>query len=393
MRIAIDARWIFPHISGIGAHTRELIRALAAEDRHHEYLLLFQDPALRDRTLEETGAGAFPNVRTCLFPHSVFSPRSQLALPRFLRQQRVDVFHSTNYMIPFLAFAPARPGPMACVVTIHDLIPLAFPEFTPRSKKVRIFPLYRRIMLEIARRADAVITGSQATHADILRHLGAAIGPAERIHIIHNGVSDRFCPAPNFTNRPARRPDEVRTLLYVGRADPYKNLATLIRAMGEARKNCPFPLALVVAGSPDPRYPEAAQLAAQLGLADSIRWTGYISDAELLALYRQSDLLVHPSRYEGFGLQIIEAMACGLPVVSSRAGSLAEVAGNAAQLLDPDDVAGFSQAIRNVLNRPELAQEMIRKGLERAAQFTWQQTARKTIAVYAEAAETRRTRR
>lgn len=376
MKIAIDARWIFPHISGIGAYTRELIRNLAILDADNEYLLIFADPVLLERTVAETQIAGHPNFRTEIFPHGVFSPRSQLLLPGLLHRKRVDVFHSTNYMIPLPAF-PRRGGSIRCVITIHDVIPLIFPHHAPRSKKSRLFPIYKALMREIGRRASMIITDSEASRTDILKHLRMTAGRTDRVRVAHCGVGADYTPAPA-----GRPPSTPRTVLYVGRADPYKNLATLIHAFTRARRDLPDPVRLRIVGADDPRYPEPRALARQLGVDEWIEWTGYLSDSAMVQAYRDASVLVHPSRYEGFGLQVIEAMASGLPVICSRGGSLPEVAGEAALLHEANDVPGFAESIRRVLSDPSLAAALRAKGLVNAARFTWERTVREVLAVY-----------
>ena len=383
MRIAIDARWIFQHISGIGAYTRELITHLLAEDSRNTYLLLFDNAAIHDRTLGETGAGNAANAETALLPYGVFSPWNQLRLGSFLRRKAVDIYHSTNYMIPLLQFPKRRRGRIACVTTIHDVIPMIFPSHAPRSRKARVYPVYRRLMVEIGARSDLVITDSLASRDDIIKHLHIPGEDTARVRHVYCGVSDRFHSGPT----PAvPDPAAPATILYVGRTDPYKNVETLVRAFADARQQTSRPMKLQLVGAPDPRYPEPKRLAESLGITDAIHWTGYLDDDELAASYRAATVLVHPSRYEGFGLQVAEAMASGTPVICSRAGSLAEVAGDAAILLDEDDTAGFSSAITRVVDDPDFAAELSRKGRAQASQFTWTATARSTLALYEEVA-------
>lgn len=382
MNIAIDARWIFPEISGIGAYTRELIRELAQLPARHQFLLLFSDDAVLARTRTELGLDRAPHMRTLRVPYGLFSPRSQLALPSLLHRQGVRVYHSTNYMIPLLAFPRNRRGNIRAVVTIHDVIPLLFPDHAPRSKKARVLPLYRALMREIGRRADTIVTDSQASARDIVRELAIPAARAGDVRTIHCGVSQRFVPPADAPR--ARPASEPRRLLYVGRADPYKNVATLIRVFARVRERLPVPVELVIAGAPDPRYPEAAHLARELGLTPHIRWTGYLSDDALVRLYQESDALVHCSRYEGFGLQIVEAMACGLPVVCSNAGSIPEVAGDAALLAAPDDVATLAQHVETILTQPDVADSCRRRGLQQAARFTWRRAATDVLRLYEE---------
>ncbi|MDA1043658.1 MAG: glycosyltransferase family 1 protein [Verrucomicrobia bacterium] len=379
MKIVIDARWIFPELSGIGMYTREFLTELARQDTENAYTLLFHNADVMTRTIEECHLRQAANMRTELLPYGLFSARGQFALPRYLAATKADIFHTMNYMMPLLAFPRRRPHRTACIATIHDVIPLVFPYAAPRSRKAQLFPLYKRLMIEIGLRADAIITDSRSSREDIIRHM--RIDRTDRIHVIYCGVSDRFQHPPPV---PAERtPDRTRKVLYVGRADPYKNLSRLIRAFASARATLPFPVELTMAGSPDPRYPEPQAVARSLGVHDAIHWTGYISDDALLALYHSSDVLVHPSRYEGFGLQIAEAMACGLPVICSHAASLPEVAGDAAILLSPDDETGFFESLVDVLTDEARAQSLREKGFVQAGRFTWAETVRQTRAVYA----------
>ncbi len=377
MNIAIDARWIFPHISGIGNYTRQLLAEYAHMQTPHRITAIFNDPALEARTRAETGMDRAAHMRSLLFPAGMFALRSQSALPRLLRQERIRVFHSPNYMIPFLAFSRHADGPIRAVTTIHDLIPLRFPDHAPKSKKARVMPIFRTLLREAARRSTCILTVSNTSRRDIIELLKA---PPERVRPVYNGVADVFLQAGQQAAAPADAPPESpRTLLYVGRADPYKNITTLLHALARLRRDEGMNVRLRIAGSPDPRYPEPAALAATLGIADAVEWTGYLTDDALVSAYRHADLLVHPSRYEGFGLQILEAMACGTPVLSSNAGSLPEVVGDAGRLVPPDDTDAFVHGIKAILTTPALAAQMRAAGFAQAARFSWADTARQTL--------------
>jgi alpha-1,3-rhamnosyl/mannosyltransferase len=256
------------------------------------------------------------------------------------------------------------------VVTIHDLIPLLFPQYTPRALKTRFLFLFRALMRETAARADAILTVSEASRADIERLL-----KARRVVAIPNGVAPHYQPVAPPQNTPRR-------ILFVGRFDPYKNVIGLLTAFDLLRQQMPGAVRLVLAGTPDPRYPEPVNFARRRGLDKDIEWLGYVSGAQLVAAYQQADVFVLPSRYEGFGLPVVEAMACGTPVVCSAVSSLPEVAGDAALLITPDDAAGIAAAIRRVLEEPGLAAAMREKGLRRAAEFSWRRVAEQTRAVY-----------
>jgi len=386
MRIAIDARWIFPEITGIGAYTRELIREFSAMAAGHEFVLIFDNPDIAAREVRECALENRPNVRILIVRSGVYSLRSQILLPALLRAEAVSVYHSTNVMIPFHAF-PRRNRRIRCAVTMHDLIPLVVPNLVRGSKKGRMLPLYRLMLKEIISRSDAIITDSEASRSDIRRFFPAS-DPAG-IRVVPCGVSERFRAAGEKTSGAERfrvlcDPEAERILLYVGRADPYKNLAGAVKVLRSLREKCGFPVKLRVAGPEDPRYRDARALAARLGVAESITWTGYVPEEKLLELYATAHALIHPSLYEGFGLQVLEAMAAGLPVICSNVSSLPEVAGDAALLADPNDINGFAEGAARILSDPALALRLSEAGRRRASLFTWRRTAEQILKIYEE---------
>ncbi len=378
MRIAIDARWIFPEISGIGAHTQELLRYLALVDRRNSYVLLFSDRKLAERTWAEAQLSTTSNFRPEIIPWSIFSPRGQWMLPRHLQRLRIDVFHSTNYMIPLAAFPRGKPGRLRCVVTIHDLIPMIFPHATPNALKTRLFPIYKRLMMEVGLRADRIITVSEASRQDVLRHLQIAPSRHSSVSVIYNGVSESFQPAK--TDTIPRSPEKI--ILYVGRRDPYKNLVNLLDAFALARKQCPVPLRLKLIGPADPRYPQAEEKIRQLDIGYCVDQVGYQSLKELVHAYQTASLTVLPSRYEGFGFPVVESMACGTPVVCSDIPVLREVAGDAALYAAPDDIPAMSAALCRAATDGGLRTELARKGLARSALFSWKENAIRTVQLY-----------
>lgn len=387
MKIGIDARWIFKELSGIGAYTRELIRHLGRLEREHTFVIYFNDPELRDRTVTETGLAAAPNFTTRLLPFGLFSIRNQLRLPGLLEEDALDVFHSTNYMIPLRAFPrcasrSGRTGRMRCVTTIHDLIPLIFPEYAPRAWKRRFFTLYRWLMHEVARRSNLIITDSRLSRDDVIQHLRV---PPERVQAIPLGVLPVFQPLARADNRAGWTPGGVRaekTVLWVGRADPYKNLVGLIEAFAVLRKQYRLSVELRLVGPQDRRYPEAPRRAASLGIADSVTWLGYLPDDRLVSEYQNADVFILPSWYEGFGLPVLEAFASGTPVICSNKGSLPEVTGGAALTVQPQDTIGLTEAMRRVLTNVRLARDLRERGIQQAKKFTWEAMARRTLEAY-----------
>ncbi|MEI6809579.1 MAG: glycosyltransferase family 1 protein [bacterium] len=384
MRIAIDARWITPNASGIGVYTQELLRALAVLDRNNEYIVFFDSAGMRERTIETAALRNSANVSYEVFPHGIFSPMSQLYLPGLLKRLGINVFHSPNYMIPLLAFPRNGKGAIAGVITIHDVIPMIFPDHAPKSRKTKLFPLYRRLMIEVGRRAHMIIADSDSSRRDIITHLRIPTARQERIKTVYCGLGSRL--NADTGSKTARSGNEQRTILYVGRSDPYKNCIGLISAFALVQKQCQFPVRLIMAGPPDARYPEIDGKIDSLGLRSAVE-RRYFTDLELATAYITADLLVLPSLYEGFGLPVLEAMAFGTPVVCSNRGSLPEVAGEAAIQVDPTDIAGLAAAMTRVLTNQALSTEMSAKGLRQAAGFTWQRAASQTLAVYQQAAK------
>lgn len=382
MKIAIDARWIFPSMSGIGVYTRELIRQFAILDRANEYLILFQDPVLQTRIAGETGFNLASNFHSILVPYGLFSIANQLRLPALLRREGVDVYHSTNYMIPLLAFRRCIRGRMAGVVTIHDVIPLIFHDHAPRSRKSRMLPVYAALMRSIGARVDRIITVSNTSRLDVIQHLRIPLTATDKVQVVYNGVSEQFRPATAAGNRDPAQP---RTVLYVGRADPYKNLVVLVEAFARLRSAHGFPVRLRLIGATDPRYPEAPARARELGLDNALEWSQVLPPDALVDAYRKADLLVMPSQYEGFGLPVAEAMACGVPVICGDCGALREVGGLAATFVPPRDPVALAQAMQAILSDPALAAAMAQRGLIQSAKFSWKTSAEATLAVYRQA--------
>ncbi|HMP73298.1 MAG TPA: glycosyltransferase family 1 protein [Kiritimatiellia bacterium] len=372
LNIAIDARWIYPKLSGIGLYTRELITALTQLDAPHRYTLLFHNPEVMARTMAETGFSHDPRFLPRLLGADIFSPSNQWALPLLLRKLGVNLYHSTNYMTPLL-----MPASIKRIVTIHDLIPLMFRDHAPRSKKNRLYPIYRRLMLHIGQHADAIITVSQSTRTDILNHLHLPPEQHAKIHVIPEGVHPRFSPLePTPRNFPS---DPV--ILFVGRRDPYKNLPLLIHAYALLLRQG-VKARLRVIGPEDPRYPEARLAAGELGIEDHIEWSGYVNDPDLLRAYQTAAVYVLPSRYEGFGLPVLEAMACGTPVLCSRTSSLPEVGGNAALYIDPLDAPTCARHLSDLLTRPDQWAKRSQNAIAHASTYSWITTARETVSLY-----------
>ncbi|MBI1815244.1 MAG: glycosyltransferase family 4 protein [Deltaproteobacteria bacterium] len=363
--ICLDARTVGPHFPGIGRYTINLARALPPLLGEHERLLLLRDPIAE--SVEDWTAGD-PERRSVVdVSVSPFALRQQWVIPQRLRALGAGLYHSPYYLMP------ARPG-VPSVVTIHDLIPLRHPHlFTPLQRG--LFTVSVRLAVRAAR---VVIAVSAATARDLEQRL--RVSP-QRIAVIAEAADPIFRPQPADAVNAlrARLALPERYALYVGSNKPHKNLQRLVEVWARLRS---YGVPLVIAGAWDARYPEAKRRAAALGLGDAVRFIGPVDEANLAALYSGAMLFVFPSLDEGFGLPVIEAMACGVPVACSDASSLSELADQAALTFAADDSDAMADALDALLRDPDRRVEMRRRGLARAAQYSWRSTAAATLEVY-----------
>ncbi|MBN1137354.1 MAG: glycosyltransferase family 4 protein [Anaerolineae bacterium] len=375
MRVAINAWFLDQPGAGSGQYLRGLLGAMADLAPDHQFLLVlpgpaeFEVPGLKaERVTLKSGLWR-TNLGKLLF--------EQAAFPRACRRWRADVAH-----VPYWG-SPLWPG-LPAVVTVHDLIPLLLPAY----RGGLLVQLYTRLVSASARRATLVLTDSLASKRDIEAHLGLHAG---RVRCVYLAQGEQFSaePSPDDGGVRARYRLPERYVLYLAGHDVRKNVAGLVEAFATvAQADCDA--ALVIGGRlpdrSDPLFFDPRPLIAALGLNDRVRLIGWVDEADKPALYRGAACAVFASQYEGFGLPVLEALACGAPLVTSNAASLPELAGDAAFALAPDDASGLAGAILACLCDEPLAAELRRRGPQQAARFSWGQTARQTLAAYEEAA-------
>jgi glycosyltransferase involved in cell wall biosynthesis len=289
-------------------------------------------------------------------------------LPRAARKARLDLFHAPSYTAPVY-------GPRPLVLTIHDVSYARHPEWYPYKRD----PLRRAFYRFSARTADRIITDSRFSRDEIATAYGLS---PDRIDVIPLAPAGAFTPGPRLT-LPANWPD--RFVLHVGDLHVRRNLPMLAHAVATLRGRDPAckDLALVLVGVDRGLGPTLQDIDARAGgRSPLVLFAGDTSETMLIALYRSAAALVYPSRYEGFGLPLLEAMACGTPVIAARTSSIPEVVGDAAVLLDPDEEPAWVDAIRRVLEDPAHAAQLAAAGVHRAAAFSWQRTAAETARVY-----------
>ena len=370
-RIGIDARKLADF--GIGSYIRNLIEGISRRPEAEQYLFRVYVPGA-DR-------GALPPLPPHFEVVEDDSPGYSIAeLTGFawrLMRDRLDLFHATHYVIPPLARARA-------VVTIHDIIHVLYPQFLPNRAAL----LYARVMIRRAlRRADRIVTVSYNSKRDLVDYFG--IAPA-RIDVIYNGVAARFRP-----DLPAAERDRVADkyglprpyLLFLGGEKPHKNVRSVLRAFAEARRTRDLPHALVLAGPMPPNRSRVEALIAALDLESRVVRTGVVPEEDLPGLFAGADAFLYPTLYEGFGLPVAEAMACGTPVLTSSTSALQEIAGGYSYLVDPMDVDAIARGIVDLATDPARRAEFAELGKRRAAEFSWDRAAEQTLKVYAETLE------
>ncbi|MCA9970959.1 MAG: glycosyltransferase family 4 protein [Anaerolineales bacterium] len=356
--------------AGIGRYAAELSRALLAAqpERFGLFFNRGQDgrfpPDLPAAAPQRSVALGYKPWRMAVLLGQI----GRVPFNRLLPDARL--FHATEHLLP-----PLRGVPM--VLTVHDLIYKLFPAY---HKKLNYWYLNLAMPL-FCRRAAAIIAVSQASKQDIVREYG--VDPA-KIHVVYEAASSRFRPLPPAELAQARQtyslPDQF--LVHLGTLEPRKNLLRLLEAL-QVLRSASFPkLCLVLAGGRGWLYDDFFARIAALGLQDAVHVLGWVPDEDLPAILAAADLAVQPSLYEGFGLPILEQMACGQVVAASGVSSHPEVGGEAAVYFDPTSVAEMAAVIRRLLTDREEYRHRQQLGLAQAAQFSWQRAARETMAVY-----------
>ena len=384
MRIGINALFLQQPATGTGQHLFHLLQGLDQHDRENTYVLL--SPRFRRATTPRFPelSPRFRNVQAVsalarLGDNFEKLWWEQVGLLRACRREALDLLHCPYFASPILSPTPT-------VVTIHDVIPLLLPEYRARLAG----RAYTGLSEQAARRARAIIAVSECSKRDIERTLRL---PPERIHVIGNAVDESYQPIrdPRLLNADRERYGiGDRYILYFGGFDVRKNVPRLIQAYAKIRPLLEEPHDLVLAGRlrlvGHPLYPDPRPLVRELGLESHVIFTGQIREQDKAPLYSGAVLFVFPSLYEGFGMPVLEAMACGAAVITSDRSALPEVAGDAALLVDPTSTEAIGGAILSLLHDPARREALGRAARARAAQFSWGAVAEQTIRVYAQAA-------
>jgi glycosyltransferase involved in cell wall biosynthesis len=376
MRIAIDYSAAVNQRAGVGRLVRNQVLALAEVDHDNEYQLVYARPNRgspppqfpRARNFSRREIGVRERWLTILWH------RAKVPLAAEWLSGPVDLYHSPDFVLPPLRHARG-------VLTVHDLAFLMRPE----CADARLRAYLEEVVPRSVQRADFIIADSENTRNDLVVLLGV---PPGSVSVVPGGVEERFAPVTDpEALRQARqrlRVGDAPFVLAIGVIEPRKNLNRLMDAFRllKERRLGPPDLKLVLAGGRGWLVDGILAHHAASPVRDDILWPGFVPETMLPAVYSAASVLAFPSLYEGFGLPILEAMACGTPVVASRASCLPEVAEGAAIMVDPDDAEDLAGALEQALCNPELRAQLITKGRQRAAEYTWQRAAHALLDVY-----------
>jgi glycosyltransferase involved in cell wall biosynthesis len=371
MRIGIDARML--HKAGIRRYATQLIQNLSRIDRGNDYHIY----ASTGSNVEELeGLGANFTLHTLDAP--LFSPKEHFLLRDHIRKEKIGLLHTTfDFGVPLWSFPKV-------VVTVHDVFfgPVTF----FKNYKTRL--LYQMLTRYSVWRSSEIIVVSDYIHNKLLCYMPHAKRKADKIRVVHNGVSPEFSPEPTPIEADMLQQKygiSRRYIFCVGSfASRIKNLPGIVKAFNRLPRDIVNRFHLVIAGEASDRVPEARQVIAGSHYKDRIRCIGYVPNDDLPALYRGADVFMYPSLHEGFGIPILEAMACGTPVITSSISAMPEIAGDAALFVDPYNVRDMSDTLARACAHGHTLNGLTEKGIKRAKEFSWLNTAKRTLDIYRE---------
>lgn len=374
--IGINLRFLQTTISGIGKYVLELVNALSQKDVKNKYFLYEYDHTNVIRPVEkENFSYLILKLHTKMRSMRIFL--EQFLFSRFIKNQGLDVFHGPSFMLPVF-----KPKGTKCVITVHDLTFLRYPEsFTFETKLY-----YKLFFRQSIKNADMIIADSQATKDDIMLYYHV---PKNKIKVIYLGVDKAFTPvADKFHVAKVQKKYALpkKFFLFTGLLSPRKNIEGVLRAFNSLNIDLYKEYHFVIVGGKGWLYDPIFKYVEEHNLKERVHFTGYIDEGDLPVFYTLAEALVFPSFYEGFGLPILEAMACGCPVITSNISSMPEVAGDAALLVDPKNTQNILTAMEKIVSDKELRKKLVEKGYEQAKQFTWEKTAEETLALYKQVA-------
>ncbi len=358
MKIGVMLRNL-QQLGGIKVYTVNLLENLLKIDSHNEYYFFYNHPS---------HVGSYdhiPNVRERVVQFPTKLLWDQVAIPWIVKKEHIDLIFNPKLSIPLFTRAKT-------LFPLHGLEQFAVREVFPKLDR-----MYFELMMPLfCRRATAVISMTQMGIKEMVKYV--KVDPKKVYHIYESHHS-RFQVLPKTQLKHIQEKYHLpeKFLLFVGGLNPLKNFNNILKAFKILQPRIPH--RLVAVGFRRWKFEDDLKLLTQLGLKDEVIFTGFVPDEDLPSIYNLADIFVFPSLYEGFGIPVLEAMACGCPVVTTQTGCSREVAGDAAHLVNPYNPEEIAQTVLQLIQDPALKQQMIEKGLIRASQFTWEKTARATL--------------
>lgn len=370
MVIAIDYTPALHQRAGIGRLVRDLIAGLASVDAEHEFCLFAAGASGSPAAFPSNFKWATTLIPPVWLARAWYRAHIPLVVESFTG--KIDLFHATDFTLP-----PVRSGTRT-ILTVHDLSFVRVPDAAPS----RLRRYLNQVVPRSVQRADLVLADSVATRDDLIALYNA---PADKVEVLYSGVDPRYQPIndPASYDRISKRyklPSRPY-LLTVGTVQPRKNYPRIVYALQQLER-LNLNLDLVIVGQPGWLQDELYEAISRSGRMDRVHITGFVEDMDLPVLYSHALCLVFPSLYEGFGFPVLEAMASGVPVITSNVSSLPEVAGQAAILVDPYETDQIADAIQRVVTDDSLRASMIEQGFQQVAGFTWEHAARSLSRIY-----------
>jgi len=376
MRICIDARTIINKQTGLGRYTYNIINALKTIDGENEYLILVNADLNPNHPVFQQKNDRFV-YKKCPIPG--VTVQQQFKLNRFLQQENIDVYHYPHFDLPISVSRRVK-----SVFTVHDLTYLLHRGVFQQAEYFKRW-YTRQIMKLGIRFAEKIITVSDSTRADLISYFQMNGSTTDKVETIYEACEPRFFPIKD--DERLRQFKQQWALhkpyfLFLGERRPHKNLVRQIQAFDRFLKETNEEFDFIIIGKSYNDYFAPEETVRQLGLEGKVRLLGYVDDREIPLFYNGAAAFMFVSLYEGFGIPILEAMSCGTPVITSNISSTAEIAGDAALLVDPYRVEAISRAMKEIALDSGLRSKHIRQGLERSKGFSWEMAARKTLNLY-----------
>ena len=373
MQICFDARVIIDKSTGLGNYTYNLFKHLLLLDSENEYIVLINRSLTDQHPIQYLEQ---KNLKKRFVQISEVTPQQQVMVPFELLKQKPDIYHYPNFDLPVFQ-------PYNSIFTVHDLTYLKHHDLYMNGRWLKNF--YTKAIMNLgARKSKKIIAVSSSTKNDLLEILKV---PEHKVDVIHEGLDESYFNGSlsnnksNFFNQNGLN-DGDDYFLFIGERRPHKNLVRLIEAFSIFQQKTPNKIKLVIGGKKYASYDEPERKAQELNLTKEVIFLGYIPEVDLQLLYKNARCFIFISIYEGFGIHILEAMACGTPIITSNISSMPEVAGEAALTVNPYNVDEIAEAMNQITYNVKISQRLVNTGLKRVKNFSWNNAAEKTLRLY-----------